>query len=279
MLTPRQRGWLLPPVAVALLAGVFAGRASSQLLFSVAAALAAFVAILLLKSRLRFAAFVVFAVALGFLAGYLAFHPVLPAEGDYQVSGIISGEVGEGAFGQVRVTLSSVTLNERPVSGGVYWTFYQHDGETPEIIGLLPGKYVTFQASLYHPEGSHNPDGYNFRESLLRRGITFCVYGDEELAVTEPTFFSYAGFVASLRHRLKEALIRGLGEETGAYASAMLLGMQSLIPSEDHEAFSNLGIAHILSVSGVSYRIFGFCGIARKPVSRGFSGTRRLVCT
>ena len=97
--------------------------------------------------------------------------------------------------------------------------------------------------------GAHNPDGYNFRESLLRRGITFCVYGDEELAVAEPDFFSYTGFIASLRHRLKEALIHGLGEETGAYASAMLLGMQSLIPSEDHEAFSNLGIAHILSVS------------------------------
>ena len=73
MLTPRQRAWLLPPVAVALLAGVFAGRASSQLLFSVAAALAAFVAILLLKSRLRFAACVVFAIALGSLARGLKF--------------------------------------------------------------------------------------------------------------------------------------------------------------------------------------------------------------
>ena len=250
MLTPRQRGWLLPPVAVALLAGVFAGRASSQLLFSIAASLAAFAAILLLKSRLRFAACVMFAVALGSLAGYLAFHPALPAEGDYRVSGIISGEIGEGNFGQVRVTLSSVTLNDRSVSGGAYWTFYQDEEESPEARDLIPGRAVTFQASLYHPEGAHNPDGYNFRESLLRRGITFCVYGDEELAVAEPDFFSYTGFIASLRHRLKEALIHGLGEETGAYASAMLLGMQSLIPSEDHEAFSNLGIAHILSVSG-----------------------------
>jgi hypothetical protein len=152
MLTPRQRGWLLPPVAVALLAGVFAGRASSQLLFSIAASLAAFAAILLLKSRLRFAACVMFAVALGSLAGYLAFHPALPAEGDYRVSGIISGEIGEGNFGQVRLTLSSVTLNDRSVSGGAYWTFYQDEEESPEARGLIPGRAVTFQASLYHPE-------------------------------------------------------------------------------------------------------------------------------
>lgn len=45
-------------------------------------------------------------------------------------------------------------------------------------------------------------------------------------------------------------MIRSLGNETGSYASALLLGMRSLIPSEDRQAFSRLGIAHILSVSG-----------------------------
>ena len=34
------------------------------------------------------------------------------------------------------------------------------------------------------------------------------------------------------------------------YASAMLLGVRSLLPREDRTAFSRLGIAHLLSVSG-----------------------------
>ena len=251
MLTLRQRGWLLPPAAVALLAGVFVGRASSQLLFSVAACILAFVAVLLLKGRLRFVACIVFAFVLGSLAGYLGFHPSLPAEGEHRVGGVISGEITDGNFGQVRVPLSSVTLNDRPVSGGAYWTFYidERKGEK-KPDDLLPGKYVSFQASLYHPGGAVNPDGYNFRESLLRKGITFGVYGNDELVIRDPDFFSYTGFIASLRHKLSEALVIGLGTETGGYASALLLGMQSLIPSEDHEAFANLGIAHILSVSG-----------------------------
>ena len=251
MLTLRQRGWLLPPAAVALLAGVFVGRASSQLLFSVAACILAFAAVLLLKGRLRFVACIVFAFVLGSLAGYLGFHPSLPAEGDYRVGGVISGEITDGSFGQVRIPLSSVTLNDRPVSGGAYWTFYidERKGEK-KPDDLLPGKYVFFQGSLYHPGGTVNPDGYNFRESLLRKGIAFGVYGNDGLTISTPDFFSYAGFIASLRHRLSEALIKGLGEETGGYASALLLGMQSMIPSEDHEAFANLGIAHILSVSG-----------------------------
>ena len=246
MLTLRQRGWLLPPAAAAVFAGVWAGRSAPHLLYPVAGFLTALAALLLLKKRPRFLACLVLAFAVGSFAGYLAFHPSLPAEGDYRVSGVISGEVTSGDFGQVRVPLTSVTLNDRPASGGAYWTFYT--GAAPD--DLLPGRYVAFQASLYHPGGAVNPDGYNFRESLLRRGITFCLYGNEDLAVGDPPFFSYSGFAASLRHRLSESLVSGLGEETGAYASALLLGMQSLIPSEDHEAFSNLGIAHILSVSG-----------------------------
>ena len=249
MLTLRQRGWLLPPAAAALFAGVWAGRATSQLLFSIAGCVVALAAVLLLKKRLRFVACIVFAFTLGALAGCLAFHPSLPAEGEYRVGGIISGEVDHGSLGHVRIPLSSLTLNDRPVSGSAYWTFYT-DEKDQTIEGLLPGQYVSFHASLYHPEDESNPGGYNFRETLLRRGITFGVYGNAELVISDPDFFSYAGFVASLRHRLRDALVQNLGDETGAYAAALLLGMQSMIPSEDHEAFANLGIAHILSVSG-----------------------------
>lgn len=252
MLTLRQRGWLLPPAAVALLAGVFVGRASSQLLFSVAGSILAFAAVLLLKGRLRFVACIVFAFVLGSLAGFLGFHPSLPPEGDYRIGGVISGEITDGSFGQVRVPLSSVTLDDQPVSGGAYWTFYideRKDEKKPD--DLFPGKYVSFQGSLYHPEGAVNPTVFNYKEYLLRKGISFGVYGDENLQIHDPDFFSYLGFVASIRHRLSEALQHSLGGEAGYYASALLLGNQSLISSEDHDAFRNLGIAHILSISGL----------------------------
>ena len=245
-MTERQRGWLLPPAALALVAGVFAGRISSGLVFPLIGCLFAACAVFLLKGKGRFAACILFSLALGTCAGCVSFHPVLPPEGDYTVTGVISDEISSGSFGQVRVYLSDVSLDHRAVSGGAYWTFYT-DTEIPE---LLPGKSVSFRASLYHPRGAENPDAYNFRESLLQRGVTVGLYGNDGLAVRDPEHFSPAGQIAALRHRISSSLISELGEETGAYAAALLLGMRSLIPSEDRNAFSRLGIAHILSVSG-----------------------------
>lgn len=245
-MTPRQRGWLLPPAAAMLIAGVLLGRITEGLLLPLCACALSVFAVLLLKGRLRFLACLIFSLALGAFAGCLAFHPVLPAEGEYLIHGVVSDEIGSGSFGQVRVCLSDVTLDGRSLNGGAYWTFYT-DEVSPE---LLPGKAVSFRASLYHPRGEANPGGYNFRETLLQKGITVGLYGKDELEISEADFFSFAGTAASVRHSVSCALRRELGEETGTYASALLLGMRSLIPSEDRLAFSNLGIAHILSVSG-----------------------------
>ena len=245
-MTSRQRGWLLPPAAFSLVAGVLLGRITSGLLFPAAAFCIALLSVLLLKGWFRFAACLSVSFVLGICSGFLAFHPSLPPEGTYEVRGIISDEISTGSFGQYRIYLSDVSLDNRSFSGGAYWTFYAD--EEPE--GLYPGREAVFQASLYHPEGVSNPNGYNFRDSLLQRGVLIGLYGKDELVLREPDSFSFSGFVASLRHRLSSALIRELGQETGSYASALLFGMRSLIPSEDRQAFSRLGIAHILSVSG-----------------------------
>ncbi len=245
-MTPRQRGWLLPPASAVLVAGVFLGRMTDRPVFPVCALVLALAAALLLSSRLRFTACLAVCLSLGVCAGCLAFHPVLPAENEYDVRGVISDEVTTGSFGQYRLYLSDITLDGRRLSGGAYWTFY--DDETQSL--LLPGKEVSFRASLYYPRGAVNPEGYNFRESLLQRGVTVCLYGKDGLDIHEAASFSFSGAVASVRHRISVSLMETLGDETGTYASALLLSMRSLIPSEDRRAFANLGIAHILSVSG-----------------------------
>ena len=245
-MTRRQLGWLLPPAAAALLAGVFVGRNTDQAVYPLCAFLIALAAVLLLRGRFRFVACITASLVLGAFAGCLAFHPALPDEGDYDVRGIISDEVSTGSFSQYRLYLSDISLNGYPYSGKAYWTFYSDEAPS----GLLPGKAVSFRASLYHPDGAVNPDGMNFRETLLQRGVTVGLYGNGDLSVREADRFSFSGTVAALRHRISESLQSALGEETGAYASALLLGMRSLIPSEDRQAFAGLGIAHILSVSG-----------------------------
>ena len=247
-MTSRQRAWLVPPAVLFLIAGILLGRNMSSSLWPWLACIPAVAALILMRGWFRFAACMVLCAALGAAAGQMAWHPDLPPEGDYEVRGIISDEIRRGSFGQVRTTLSEVTLNGRPLSSGAYWTFYTDEDTLPE--GLVPGREVSFTASVYIPGGKVNPDGYNFREELLRRGITVGIYGDEGLTVSAPSVFSFAGIAASWRYRLSTALIREMGEEAGGYASALLLGSRSMVPSEDRAAFAKLGIAHILSVSG-----------------------------
>lgn len=245
-MTSRLRGWLLPGAAVCLALGILLGRLAGSWWSGAAGLVCAFAAFWLLHGRGRFLACLLAALALGSLWGFFAYHPSLPPEGPCDISGIVSGEVQFRENGQIRTSLAHVTLDGMPLSGGAYWTFYAD--AVPEA--LEPGQAVRFQGSLYHPSGAVNPDGYDFREELLRRRILVGVYGRQDLQISPPAFFSLTGFAASLRHRLTRRLLNALGEEAGAYASAMLLGSRSLLSREDRSAFSRLGIAHILSVSG-----------------------------
>ena len=233
-------------MAVCFALGILLGRISRSPWYAAAGIAAGLAGCLLLKSRLRFTAILAVTLAAGCLAGFFAFRPALPEAAEYEVTGVVADEIGTGANGQVKTVLSHVTLNGRPFSAGAYWSFYPP--EMPE--GLAPGRAVSFHASLYHPDGASNPDGYDFREELLRRGITVGLYGDGDLVISDPGFFSWPGFTASLRHRLSGMLTERMGEEAGGYASAMLLGMRKLVSSEDRTAFARLGIAHVLSVSG-----------------------------
>ena len=257
-MTARQRAWVLPPAALFLILGVLAGRIAESPLLPLLACLPAVAAVILSRGWLRFAACMALCLALGAAAGQNAWHPALPAEGEYDVRGIVSDTIRRGNFGQVRVSLSDVSLNGRPLSSGAYWTFYLDEQEDALPEGLAPGREVSFHASLYHPSGADNPDGYDFREELLRRGMTVGVYGRERLITSPPSSFSFSGSAAALRSRITDRLVAVLGEENGGYTAALLLGERSLIPSEDRAAFARLGIAHILSVSGFHTGILVF---------------------
>lgn len=244
----RQRSWLLPAATLLLIIGVLIGRRSDSPWYAVIACVPFLFVVILSKGWLRWTGCLLLAAALGAASASLAWHPTVPPEGDYEVTGVISSEVRTGTFNQLRMDLSDVTLNGTPFSAGAYWSFYADEDFSAD--DLQPGRMVSFRAELYYPDDADNPDDYDFREDLLRRGITVGLYGDEGLAVSDPAGFSFAGFTASLRHRLTQELIARMGEENGGYTAALLFGQRSLIPLEDREAFSRLGIAHILSVSG-----------------------------
>lgn len=238
--------WLLPAAAITLAAGILIGRAAGSLLPLALMLPCALGACFLLRKR-RFVAVQAVVLALGCVLGYGAYHPALPPEGDYTISGVVAEEIRLREDGQVRTLLRAVTLNGQPLHSGAYWSFYLREGEAlPE--GLVPGSSVTLTARVYHPGGADNPGGYDFREYLLQKGATIGLYGCDGLQ-TAGSLHPLA-VAAAWRHQLTQGLMGVMGETAGGYSATMLLGSQHLIPSEDREAFSRLGIAHILSVSG-----------------------------
>ena len=233
------------PVAAALLSlGILLGRSSAGW-YGLAGASALGMLLCLWPGDRRLGA-AVLVLCLGTGLGYAAWHPAAPSTGNYQISGIVSDEVTLGERNHLRTKLTALKLDGARTAGEAYWTCYLPEGQAAP----LPGQQVCFSGSLYLPEGEANPGGFDFREYLLARGITWCVYGCQELACSPAERFTLQGFFAGLRHRWAEGLTEAMGEEAGGYAAAMLLGVRSLISDEDQDAFSRLGIAHVLSVSG-----------------------------
>lgn len=246
-MTSRDYAWLVPGAALSLALGILIGRSAGGWVLFVPMLLCALAACWLMKWPRRFVAVQAVVLALGCMLGYGAYHPALPSEGEYTISGVVSEEIRLREDGQVRTLLRDVKLNGQPLHSGAYWSFYLREGESlPQ--GLTPGCRVKMQAEVYHPGDADNPGGFNFREYLLQKGVTIGVYGCNELETAAG--WHPLGMAAALRHTLTKGLTDAMGETAGGYAATMLLGSQHLIDGEDRQAFSRLGIAHILSVSG-----------------------------
>ncbi|MDO5436173.1 MAG: ComEC/Rec2 family competence protein [Clostridia bacterium] len=245
-MTKRERAWLLPPMAVFLSAGILLGRNAEHILPLLAGCALCAAAVIIGKNRTRFIALLALSACIGAAAGQLAWHPVLPEEGLYRVSGIVSDELRPGNSEQYRTVLTGVTLDGDPVSDRFYWSFYP--SEMPEE--LIPGVRVEFTGNVYHPSGPSNPGGYDFREDLLRRNITMGVSGFGNPEITPSSSFSLQGTTAYLRYRITLSLKEVMGDEAGGYAATMLFGIRTGVSGEDRAAFAKLGIAHVLAVSG-----------------------------
>jgi competence protein ComEC len=234
--------------ALAWMAGLLIGRSSSAWEFAAAGAAAAALGIGLSwrTPALRRALVLALTLCLGACLGWRTWHPALPEERLWHVTAVVVDEVRDGSREQQhRTILGSVTLDGEPWRGKAYWSFYAE--ELPE--GLEPGMGIEADLRLYHPSGAENPGGFDFREYLLQQGISIGLFGMENLRVVSAPA-NLTGGMAALRHRLLLRLRETMGDDAGDLAATVLLGLRSALPTEDRDAFSRLGIAHVLSVSG-----------------------------
>ncbi len=185
---------------------------------------------------------------LGLVLASSSAHPVRPPEGNYAITGTVSGQVQIRESGQIACTLSGVVLNGNKISGNAYWSFYAADSAS--ATALENGSCVTFSGRLYYPSGQMNPHGFDFDLYLKQQNITVCLYGWENLTIAPPKSVWDGSFSYRLRDVLTSALYRTMGDKA-ALASVMLLGVTGQLPEEAKEDFRITGTAHVLSISGL----------------------------
>lgn len=254
---PDQRGllrWALPAFTLGLIPGILAGRACVEALLCIlAAALGGIIALALWfcpgRTRMRTSAgALALGVAMGWITAHAAWHAPRPEARVWAVSGAICREVSVSPDNLVQTLLCDVTLDGQPLPRRALWTFRLEDGEALPA-DLRPGMKVSMYAYVDAPDAAENPGGFNLQDYLLQQGADTEISGRTKLTIV-PADFSIQSAMAALRHHLTRLLCQCMGDETGSYAAAMLLGSRKLLPENDIAAFRNLGIAHILSISG-----------------------------
>ena len=234
---------LLIWLTLALMAGILLGSwAWTGWPYGLAAAVSA--AGVLILPRRKLAAGLLLALCIGAWRSQAVWRPQVPAEGTYRITATVADNIVSGASTQRHTRLKGIALDGVPVPGQAYWSFYG-----PELAGVSAGDRVTFTGRVYHGGEAENEGGFDFRAYLYQNGMSFGVYGVEDWRA-EPGPWDLLCQMARLRAYLTERLCAVMGQEDGAYAAAMLLGEKSLLNQEERQAFSRLGVAHILAVSG-----------------------------
>ncbi len=175
-------------------------------------------------------------------------YPSTPQPGMYQqISGYVHGEAVLRADERITFRLSQVSLDGKRAPGHAYCTVY-YDGEPPV---LFDGAHVSMAGSLYRPGGKDGAARFDFRRWMLQNGMTYGISVTDGITVgNTPETAPVCDLAYRLRQRFRASLEKTMGDGADL-AMALLFSDRSGIREEERQAFNRLGIAHIMSVSGL----------------------------
>jgi competence protein ComEC len=130
-------------------------------------------------------------------------------------------------------------------------------GQAPVL--LRGGQCLTLNARLFRPRGSLNPGGFDYQAWLLERGIRAqgrVMPGSMRLADCPDTLGARLDSLRdTLRNRLRDQLSQA---DYAGIVSALALGDQAAIPSDQWQLFRRTGVTHLMSISGMHVTLLGW---------------------
>jgi len=252
-----QRNHTLLFAGLAFFAGCCLGRMVSDgpwlwILFGLGVGMGA---LLLLNKRSAVLAVAVCFCALGMLRVQPSLHPATPWSGRYeQITGYVYGEARIRTDHRITFTLTDVELDGRPQKGRAYCTLYYGDEEAPQ---LFDGAKVRLSGRVYQPDGKSGESRFDFRAWMLQNGMTYGIAASQGLQVENtPQTAPVKDWAYRIKMTFRSALTRTMGDDADL-AMALLFSDREGVEEQEYQAFSRLGIAHVMSVSGLHIGIVG----------------------
>lgn len=191
--------------------------------------------------------------ALGVARTHAALCIPQPEPGTYEITATVSGGTQLRSDNRITFVLTDVSLDGRKIPGKGYCSL--HYEETPP--DLFDGAKLRMSGRVYLSDGKSGEPHMDFRLWMLREGLSFgaAVYQEVTVENTRET-----APVTDPWYRMRQAFIRSLERVMGSnarIAAALLLGSREGLNDAEQTAFQELGIAHVMSVSGLHVSILG----------------------
>lgn len=191
--------------------------------------------------------------ALGVARTHAALYVSTPAPGTYEITGYVSGGMRLRADNRISFTLADVALSGEQAPGTAYCSLH-YDDVPPE---LFDGALVRFQGRAYLPDGKSGEPHMDFRLWMRQNGHSFGIVAYQGLSVeNDPAAAPVMDAAYRIRHRFSQALTRVMGDKARV-AMALLFGEREGLSEEERKGFETLGVAHVMSVSGLHVGLLG----------------------
>lgn len=256
----RDRWALWLPVAIGLGVGVYFLLPVEPPIWTGAVAATIACAVMVIARRrliLLIASVAVAAVAIGFTAAQIRTSIVAaPLLGDEIGPVFVVGTVVaiEALPAGQRIVLSDLTIEDLP------------PGQTPDRVririskrdvALIPGQRIELLAELGPTSPPVIPGGFDFQRAAFFRGIGaqgFAYGGPRPEFVDDGVATRVAWFrtlIETIRQNIVVRIRTVLPDASGGIAVALMTGAQTSIRQPDIDAMRTVGLAHLLSVSGL----------------------------
>lgn len=160
-----------------------------------------------------------------------------------EFSGVIHKSYNKGEYYSYDIKLSSV--DGYKASEKIRANLYDY--------GFIPlGTKVYFEGIIVEPMYNTNPGLFNYKQYLLTKKIYNIARIDESsIAVLDST--PDIGYIMQnmFNNRINRLLSIGLSDKNAALMMSLLTGDKDSLEKNEYEIYQNVGLAHILAISGL----------------------------